>query len=535
MFNNGGSYRYNAYTKPGLMLVELNYLLGDSVFYAAMQEYYDRWHLKHVNEERFVTAMEDVSGEKLDWFFNPWLHNTRVLDYGIKKWKKTRQADGMWQVDVEIEKHGMREMPQLLEVTMKDGSKERMWWKNHQWRKKDTFIFNVANEPRSIMLDPDVMTLDADRRNNSSNRMQREWQFDWINTGYNPRDSYYVRWIPSLAYHELDGYIPGISLNRKYGHWENLNLKLNYVIDSQNVYWSYVGNRKPVHSFTGFSKSVHAFDLGGVNGYGMEIKNHLNEAFADFMTNYASVGFYVTYAKDTSLTNLYDPGQVAVIYSRYSFSVQNNVNVNLDVATTPGSVSDWSFTRFNATIAFDMNIKKFGLRNRLILGHMMSDTGVPSQERYTIEGAGSGDLYSKPFLRDESSFYGNTELRNHYHLPGDANLRGYYGLGLVGAESVITNSFELFFNPPIKVLDIELAAFIDDGWVWGSKYTPGDEAFNGDYLFDAGLGLRLKKSVLGKDFYLRIDAPFFVKDMSTDNKGIRFHNDKWLFSFSKGI
>jgi hypothetical protein len=535
MFNNGGSYRYNAYTKPGLMLVELNYLLGDSVFYAAMQEYYDRWHLKHVNEERFVTAMEDVSGEKLDWFFNPWLHNTRVLDYGIKKWKKTRQADGMWQVDVEIEKHGMREMPQLLEVTMKDGSKERMWWKNHQWRKKDTFIFNVANEPRSIMLDPDVMTLDADRRNNSSNRMQREWQFDWINTGYNPRDSYYVRWIPSLAYHELDGYIPGISLNRKYGHWENLNLKLNYVIDSQNVYWSYVGNRKPVHSFTGFSKSVHAFDLGGVNGYGMEIKNHLNEAFADFMTNYASVGFYVTYAKDTSLTNLYDPGQVAVIYSRYSFSVQNNVNVNLDVATTPGSVSDWSFTRFNATIAFDMNIKKFGLRNRLILGHMMSDTGVPSQERYTIEGAGSGDLYSKPFLRDESSFYGNTELRNHYHLPGDANLRGYYGLGLVGAESVITNSFELFFNPPIKVLDIELAAFIDDGWVWGSKYTPGDEDFNGDYLFDAGLGLRLKKSILGKDFYLRIDAPFFVKDLSTDNKGIRFHNDKWLFSFSKGI
>lgn len=53
-----------------------------------MQEYYDRWHLKHVNEERFVTAMEDVSGEKLDWFFNPWLHNTRVLDYGIKNGKR---------------------------------------------------------------------------------------------------------------------------------------------------------------------------------------------------------------------------------------------------------------------------------------------------------------------------------------------------------------------------------------------------------------------------------------------------------------
>lgn len=535
MFNNGGSYRYNAYTKPGLMLAELKYVLGDSIFYAGMQEYFDRWNLKHVNEERFIASVEDIAGEKLDWFFNPWLHNTRILDYGIESWSKTKQSDGSWKVNLNIVKHGTREMPQLVEAKFANGSAERIWWKNHKWRKEDTFSFTVSHEPQSVVLDPDVMTMDVDRRNNHSGSLPREWQFDWINTGYNPRDSFYGRWSPTLSYHELDGYIPGFRMKRKYGYWESLKAELQYASKSNNVYWSWNADRKPVHSFAGFSSSVHAFDFGGVSGYGLEIKNHLSEAFADFLTNDASFGFYVTSAKDTARTNLFDTGQVAVLFSRYNFSIQDNIRINLDIATTPGSVSDWSFTRFNAVTSFDFTKGKFGFRNRFILGHIESESGVPAQERYTIEGAGSGDLYRKPFLRDASSFYRNSELRNHYHLPGDANLRGYFGQGHSGAESLIANTFELFYKPGFDMLNIELAAFVDDGWVWGSKYVQGDEGFDGDYLFDAGVGLRMKRSVLGKDFYIRVDVPLIVKDVSSSAKGYEFVTDKWLFSFSRGI
>ena len=535
MFNNGGSYRYNAYTKPGLMLAELKHVLGDSLFYGGMQEYYDRWLLKHVNEERFVTAMEDVTGEDLDWFFNPWLHNVRILDYGIKKWQQSQNDDGTWKVEIDIVKHGTREMPQLVEITFVDGSRERLWWKNHKWRKQDTFTFNIDKEAKSVALDPDAQTMDVDFRNNFSGRMPMEWQFNWINTNYNPRNLFYVQWIPALSYHEQDGYTPGIALKRKYGHWESIDLNLNYGLDSQNVYWSFRRMKRPVHSYSGISRVFHAYDLGGVNGYGLELQKSLNEAFADFMSNHASVGFYVTYAKDTLFTNLYDLGQVSVFYGSYNFSVQEMVNVDLSVATTPGSVSDWSFTRFNATLTFDMGQGKFGLRNRSIAGHMISENGVPAQERYTIEGAGSGDLYSKTYLRDESSFYGNSNLRNHFHLAGDANLRGYTGEGLAGAESVLTNSFEGFYKPDIKKLNLELAIFIDDGWIWGSKYIQGDKGFNGDYLFNAGIGLRMAPSLLGKRMYIRFDIPILVKDVSDLQEGIRIQKDKWLFSFSRGI
>ena len=96
MFKNTRAAGANAYTKPSLMLDELKYLLGEEIFLKSMQEYYRRWKLKHVNEKRFIDVVEEVSGEDLDWFFRSWLHDTRLLDYGIKSWNKTQRANGTW-------------------------------------------------------------------------------------------------------------------------------------------------------------------------------------------------------------------------------------------------------------------------------------------------------------------------------------------------------------------------------------------------------------------------------------------------------
>jgi len=514
MFNHRSSYRYNAYTKPSLMLTELKYVLGDSVFTNAMKIYFDRWQLKHVNEKRFINVMEEVSGKELDWFFDSWLHNTRPLDYRITQWKKSRESDGIWKVSVTIEKLGIREMPQLLEVTLKDGSSERFWWENHLWRKKDIFTFKVKKEPESVVLDPDVQTLDIDYRNNGSGRLKVEKQFQWIDSNYNPRDRYVLKWFPTLGYHDLDGFIPGMEWTRKYDRFETKHLQISYALDSQKFYWAYESYMRPVQSYRGFSTSFHAYDFGGVDGYGLKISNRLDEKIHFFTSNAASIGFYVTYAKDTTRTNLFDPGQVALIFGEYLFSFNPKINVKLDFATTVVPISNWAFTRLNGLITFDYQKDKIGIRNRSIIGHILSDGNVPSQERYTIEGAGSGDLYAKPFLRDESTFYGNIKLRNRYHLPGDGNLRGYFGEGLVGVESIIANSFEIFYHPAFKPVTLELAAFLDDGWVWGSKLVAGDEGFNGDYLIDAGVGVRINKTIFGKNFYLRIDTPFIRKDMS---------------------
>ena len=50
------------------MLFELKYILGDSLYYAAMQHYFSKWKLKHVNENRFINSFEEYVDQDLNWF-----------------------------------------------------------------------------------------------------------------------------------------------------------------------------------------------------------------------------------------------------------------------------------------------------------------------------------------------------------------------------------------------------------------------------------------------------------------------------------
>jgi aminopeptidase N len=88
----GGGYG-QVYFKTGSMLYNLEYTLGDSLFKAAMHNYFDQWKMAHPYFEDFRASIIQFTQVDLSWFFDEWFETTKTLDYGIGKIRKIRGTD----------------------------------------------------------------------------------------------------------------------------------------------------------------------------------------------------------------------------------------------------------------------------------------------------------------------------------------------------------------------------------------------------------------------------------------------------------
>ena len=242
------------------------------------------------------------------------------------------------------------------------------------------------------------------------------------------------------------------------------------------------------------------------------------------------VGLSITDASNINRTNLFDKGLTSVVSFGISDSRLSGGSIMIDFS--PAGISDWSFTRLTMEDTFEKKSRLFGVRDRSFFGWMRSDAkGVPAQERFTVEGAGSAAMLKKGYLRDASSFYGDYDLRNRYHMPGDANLRAFGNQNFIGVEKVLSNSFETFMHKRFGPISLELAAFIDGGILSGSKFVLNDRLFDNTSLLNYGFGLRLSSNIYGQPLYLRIDKPI---EATIDGNSLENINE-WVFSFQKAI
>ena len=70
-----------------------------------------------------------------------------------------------------------------------------------------------------------------------------------------------IQYHPTLQYHDIDSYMPGIKLNRTYGINEELNVDFNGSRNRQGLL-EISGWRRYLHS--GLRKyDYHLYDLGG--------------------------------------------------------------------------------------------------------------------------------------------------------------------------------------------------------------------------------------------------------------------------------
>jgi len=128
-----GGYRL-VYYKTATMLYNLQYVLGDSLFSAAMLHYFNQWKFAHPYFEDFRNSVIQFTHVDLNWFFDQWLETTKDLDYAVGCIKKVRNSDS---ADITFIRKGEMQMPLDFTVTMKDGTRQDFYIPN-TWFEKNT-------------------------------------------------------------------------------------------------------------------------------------------------------------------------------------------------------------------------------------------------------------------------------------------------------------------------------------------------------------------------------------------------------------
>lgn len=164
------TYRHPmTYFKPALGLVLLReVILGKDRFDYAFKQYIRNWAYRHPGPYDFFRTMDNEAGEDLSWFWRGWFIHNWALDLAVQS-VHTNSAST---VDITIANLDRMAMPAILELTWKDGTKQRVELPVETWLQSGTRVlhFPATQELSSVTIDPDKVLPDINRSNNSWKR-----------------------------------------------------------------------------------------------------------------------------------------------------------------------------------------------------------------------------------------------------------------------------------------------------------------------------------------------------------------------------
>jgi aminopeptidase N len=144
----------NSYEKGGWTLHMLRAMLGDEVFWEALNTYYDTYRFGNATTAEFRDVVESVSGLDLDWFFEQWIYRPGVPELDVA-W---HYEAGTGEVVVDVRQRQPLAYRLTLELAVETGSQTVARSMNVSERQQSVRI-RVPGEPTAIRYDPNVKLL----------------------------------------------------------------------------------------------------------------------------------------------------------------------------------------------------------------------------------------------------------------------------------------------------------------------------------------------------------------------------------------
>jgi hypothetical protein len=167
--NTPKNWVINSYSKPGLgLLILREEILGPQRFDAAFRYYINNWAFKHPTPWDFFRAIENHSGETLDWFWRGWFVNNWKFDAGVRGvgYLNNDATNGAY---ITVQLLQMMPMPVTVKITTVSGHAEQVRLPVEVWHHGGTWTFkaNTTEKVSSVIVDPEKKLPDINDTNNT--------------------------------------------------------------------------------------------------------------------------------------------------------------------------------------------------------------------------------------------------------------------------------------------------------------------------------------------------------------------------------
>jgi aminopeptidase N len=583
---HGGGYGH-VYYKTATMLYNLQYVLGDSLFFEAMQNYFQQWSIAHPYLEDFRNSIIHYTKFDLNWFFDQWLETNKYIDYSLKSVKK----DSTNLYNIVIERKGSMQMPLDILIKEVDGAEYELHIPN-KWYIKPTdayilpkwegwgklvktyeFKLQTGSKLEDVIIDPSNRLADVNKMNNHGIKPIKIGFDSRISALPNWR-SYEINWRPIVWANRLDGILYGIHLNGNYMNTKH-NFKLNLWQNGVKSRLDDYGGWGVLPKYYDFSYQTHLFPI--MKGLKLIYKNKYLEGL-----RYSSIGinkrflenswykfsFVHSYRPDSSdsqyllLSNEWETGKrnnylLMSLEHPYKYTYGNgklNANFRTDILG-----SDFDYSYVNLSAVNNNRIGKLNFRSRFFAQLGMAKD-LPSQSALFFASANPDEMMNNPWVRSEGAIskewaeHGN--VTGHFHHGGGLNLRGYSGYKMIerndqdslvfiykGTSGLSINT-ELEFGKifPIKPrlfrnrININPYLFGDAGTINRDLLT--EKIDLSEIRMDAGIGMHITiktSKVMDKlePLKIRLDFPLFLSHAPyEEQENIKF---RWLIGVSRAF
>ena len=594
---DGGSIKHaggygHVYYKTATMLYNLQYVLGDSLFIHAMQNYFSQWKMCHPYIEDFRNSIINYTHVDLNWFFDQWLETNKVIDYAIKDIKKGKEKD---QYIITFHRKGEMQMPIDFQILSNYDSiinyhipntwfiKETnanilpKWYGWGNLQPEYEAIVNIPGGIYDVIIDPTHRLADVYALNNSK-KFPHTIELDAKVQNPFDRNNYEILWRPDVWYNRYDGTKLGVHLNGNYLKvyhnfdftlWMNSGLgqapldsavfinkfdRLSYRLHYNSITPA-LGKSTRIDAQTSYLEGLQRYELGFTKT--SKSKTNRLRIFAKAM-----------YRKD------FDALQYLLLPNEWTANKWNNtINFDFfhayDYKRGHGEIklllkssmvgSNYDYATIRLSVVNQNYLKKFVLSTRFFAQYG-AGSNIPLESSLFAAGANPEEMMENKYSRSAGAFsvqdakYG-ADI-NHFQMGGGLNLRGYAGYllpqktkdgnivygyrGISGASA----SVELEFSEYLKwhsarwrqYYDFDYYLFSDAGMMLVPTGSVQNEL--GTLTADAGIGATLKLKKFWKfetirPLIIRADFPLFTnRTPYASGDGFQF---RWVLGVNRAF